>query len=103
MFAWSQHRDPRNFDRPLEFAPERWLGGLLERLPRCAYFPFGGGPRLCIGNNFALVEAQMLLATIARRWRPEIAERDDPRPQFSITLRPRGSLPATLRRRSAAA
>ena len=98
MFQWSTHRDERTFTRPLAFEPERWQGGLLHRLPRCAYFPFGGGPRLCIGHNFAMLESVLLLATIARRWRPQVAQRDVPRPQFSITLRPRGGLRATLHR-----
>ena len=98
IFQWSSHRDPRYFERPLAFEPERWLDGLLHRLPRFAYFPFGGGPRLCIGHNFAMLEAVLLLATIARRWRPQVAQRDVPRPQFSITLRPRGGVRATLHR-----
>src|SRR6185436_20006583 len=50
---WSVQRDPRFFDDPDAFRPERWEGGLALRLPRFAYFPFGGGPRLCIGNTFA--------------------------------------------------
>ena len=99
MFQWSSHRDERYFPRPLAFEPERWEGGLLQRLPRCAYFPFGGGPRLCIGNNFAMLEAVLLLATIARRWRPQVGAGDVPRPQFSITLRPAGGVRATLRGR----
>jgi cytochrome P450 len=99
LFQWSSHRDERYFARPLAFEPERWLDGLLHRLPRFAYFPFGGGPRLCIGNNFAMLEAVLLLATIARRWRPQVAASDVPRPQFSITLRPRDGVRATLRRR----
>jgi len=99
MFQWSSHRDSRCFPRPLAFEPERWEDGLLQRLPRGAYFPFGGGPRLCIGNNFAMLEVVLLLATIAQRWRPQVAPSDVPRPQFSITLRPRGGVRATLRRR----
>ncbi len=65
----SIHRDPRWFDDPESFRPERWADGLQEQLPRYAYFPFGGGPRICIGNNFALMEAALLLATIARKYR----------------------------------
>lgn len=93
------HRDARHFPRPLHFEPERWADDLLRRLPRCAYFPFGGGPRLCIGNNFAMMEAVLLLATIAQRWRPHVAPADVPHPQFSITLRRRGGVRATLHRR----
>ncbi|MCY1059563.1 cytochrome P450 [Nannocystis sp. SCPEA4] len=98
----ASHRDERHFPRPLAFEPERWENDLLRRLPRYAYFPFGGGPRLCIGNNFAMMEAVLVLATIAQRWRPAIAARDVPRPQFTITLRPGGPLRATMHGRGGA-
>ncbi len=68
LAQWVVHRDPRWFDAPMEFRPERWEGDLLKRLPRFAYFPFGGGPRQCIGNNFAVMEAVLLLATIAQKF-----------------------------------
>jgi cytochrome P450 len=96
IVQWASHRDPRFFPRPQAFLPERWDNDLLRRLPRFAYFPFGGGPRLCIGNNFAMLEAVLVLATLVQRWRPTIAPRDVPRPQFSITLRPNGPLRAQL-------
>jgi Cytochrome P450 len=51
------HRDGRWFDEPDKFKPERWDNELIKRLPRCAYFPFGDGPRICIGNHFAMMEA----------------------------------------------
>jgi len=66
---WVVQRDPRWFDAPDEFRPERWEGDLQKRLPRFAYFPFGGGPRQCIGNMFALMEATLVLATVAQRFR----------------------------------
>jgi cytochrome P450 len=62
------HRDPRFYDEPERFNPERWLPG-ARNVPRFAFFPFGGGPRVCIGEHFAWLEAVMLLATIAQRWR----------------------------------
>jgi cytochrome P450 len=96
IVQWASHRDPRFFPRPLAFLPERWEKDLLRRLPRFAYFPFGGGPRLCIGNNFAMLEAVLVLATLVQRWRPTVAPRDVPAPQFSITLRPNGPLRAQL-------
>lgn len=99
MVQWASHRDPRFFPRPEAFTPERWEHDLLRRLPRYAYFPFGGGPRLCIGNNFAMLEAVLVLATVAQRWRPQILPRDVPAPQFSITLRPNGPLRAHLHAR----
>jgi cytochrome P450 len=58
------HRDPRFFDDPEAFRPERWMDGLAKRLPRYAYFPFGGGPRVCIGTSFAQMAATLVLATV---------------------------------------
>src|SRR5262249_48319102 len=69
MSQWVVHRDPRHFDKPDAFLPERWGDGLAQRLPKYAYFPFGGGPRLCVGNAFAMMEAVLVLATLARRFR----------------------------------
>jgi cytochrome P450 len=89
MSQWVMHRDPRYFDAPLEFRPERWADGLVKRLPRFAYFPFGGGPRVCIGNSFALMEAILLLATIAQEFRMELVPGHPVEPFPSITLRPR--------------
>jgi cytochrome P450 len=88
MSQWVMHRDPRYYDEPERFHPERWAGGLAKRLPRYAYFPFGGGQRVCIGNTFALMEVNLILATIAQRFRltrtpgPAVL----PRPQ--LTLQP---------------
>ena len=89
LAQWVVHRDPRWFEAPLEFRPERWEGDLLKRLPRFAYFPFGGGPRQCIGNNFAVMEAVLLLATIARRFRIRLVAGKEIVPAASITLRPK--------------
>ena len=97
---WLLHHDPRWWPEPEAFRPERWLADDPQR-PRCAFIPFGGGPRVCIGEPFARLEAVMLLATIARRWR--FASRNDREPdlQAVITLRPRGGLPMhALRRRT---
>jgi cytochrome P450 len=93
--AWVLHRDPRWYDAPLEFKPERWLDGFADRLPRHAYMPFGGGPRICIGNSFAMMEAVLLLATIARRFRMRAVSEAPVVPFPTITLRPRGGV--TLR------
>jgi cytochrome P450 len=96
---WVMHRDARWFDRPEEFVPERWADGLARRLPRFAYFPFGGGPRQCIGNAFALMEATLVLATIAQRYRFRLVEGHPVVPLPSITLRPRHGIPAVLEAR----
>ena len=66
-FQWVTHRDPRYFDEPDAFKPERWENS--EQIPKYAYFPFGAGPRQCIGNYFAMMEVVLLLATIGQRFR----------------------------------
>jgi len=98
---WTVHRDPRWYDAPEEFRPERWEGDLLKRLPRFAYFPFGGGPRQCIGNTFALMESALVLATIAQHFRFRLVEGHPVVPLASITLRPRHGIRVTLESRTA--
>jgi cytochrome P450 len=97
---WLLHRDPRWWPDPEAFRPERWLADDPER-PRSAFIPFGGGPRVCIGEPFARLEAAMLLATIARRWRFASPGDREPDLQAVITLRPRGGLPMLAVRRRA--
>jgi cytochrome P450 len=97
---WVVHRDARWFDRPMEFVPERWAGSAAQRLPRFAYFPFGGGPRICIGNRFATMEAVLLLACIARRFRLVLADEKSVALFPTITLRPANGLKMTIRQRS---
>jgi cytochrome P450 len=90
---WVLHRDPRFFDAPAAFQPERWANGLAQRLPRFAYVPFGGGQRVCIGNAFAQLEASLVLATIVQRFHLVLAEPDRPvEPVPVVTLRPRGAV-----------
>lgn len=89
MSQWTLHRDPRHFDRPDAFDPDRWACGLASRLPRCAYLPFGVGPRRCLGNTFALVEAAIVLATLVRRFRFESVDAREPEVDPVVTLRPR--------------
>lgn len=86
--TWSVHRDRRWFEEPEVFRPERWEGDLAQRLPRFAYFPFGGGPRQCIGNSFAQMEAVLLLATIAQRFRLSLVPGQRITPTPYVTLRP---------------
>ncbi len=93
------HRDPRYFEDPEVFRSERWRGDLAKRLPRFAYFPFGGGPRVCIGNQFAMMEAVLLLVTIARRFRLTLLPGHPVTPFSSITLRPRQGVRVRLERR----
>jgi cytochrome P450 len=98
---WTVHRDARWYDAPDEFRPERWEGDLLKPLPRFAYFPFGGGPRQCIGNTFALMETALILATIAQQFRFRLVEGHPVVPLASITLRPRHGIRAVLELRAA--
>ncbi len=99
MAQWVVHRDPRWYDAPEEFQPERWEDDLWKRLPRFAYFPFGGGPRQCIGNAFALMEATLILATVARKFRLRLVANHPVAPLASITLRPRYGVGVTLESR----
>ena len=99
LSPWLTHRDPRFYDRPDTFDPDRWSDGLARRLPRLAYFPFGGGPRICIGSTFALQEAVLVLATVAQRYRLDLAPDQTITPWPSITLRPKNGIQVVLRKR----
>ena len=93
------HRDPRWYDDPEQFRPDRWTPQFRESLPRFAYFPFGGGPRVCIGEGFAAMEARLLLASIAQNWQMT----HDPQHQIRllprISLRSKDGMPMYLQRR----
>jgi cytochrome P450 len=89
---WVSHRDARFFSDPDRFWPERWLGGLERTLPRFAYYPFLGGPRVCIGASFGSVEAVLLLAVFAQRFRLRLLPDRPVEAQPTITLRPRAGL-----------
>jgi cytochrome P450 len=93
---YTTHRDQRFFPDPDVFRPERWLDGLEKRLSRAAYIPFGLGSRKCIGSSFAKMEASLVLATIARRWRFELLPAEIGT-QPSITLRPAAAMPGRMR------
>jgi cytochrome P450 len=99
MSQWVMHRDPRYYEEPGKFRPERWGDGSTEGLPKYAYFPFGGGPRLCIGQSFAKMEAVLLLATIAQQFRLSSAPGERMAPQPSITLRPKNGMRMILEKR----
>lgn len=86
---WVVHRDPTWFPKPLDFVPERWLSDAARSIPRFAYFPFGGGPRICIGNHFAMLEATLALASIVRQVRLSLPEAFELDFVPTITLRPR--------------
>ena len=96
---WVTHHDARFFPEPDRFLPERWTEEFQKKLPRYAYFPFGGGPRICIGAQFALMEAALLLATIAQRWRLRLVPGHPVELFPSITLRPKHGIRVTMEAR----
>ncbi|MGB3298490.1 MAG: cytochrome P450 [Phormidesmis sp.] len=101
---WVMHHSPNYFDNAQRFSPERWLEKpgeqpLEKRLPQGVYFPFGDGPRICIGKGFALMEAVLILATIAQRYQFVLEPGHTITPQSSITLRPEHGIQATLKAR----
>jgi cytochrome P450 len=99
IVPWVLHRDRRYFDEPETFRPERWMGNLARELPRFAYMPFGGGPRVCIGQRFAMMEAILVLTTMAQRFSMEWQKDRTVKPFPSITLRPNGGVWLRIRKR----
>jgi cytochrome P450 len=99
MSQWVMHRDPRYFDNPEQFLPERWADGLAKRLPKFAYLPFGGGPRICIGNSFAMMEAILILATMLSKFRFTVLPDHPVIPRPTVTLRPEHGIKGVLTKR----
>ncbi|MFC7232497.1 cytochrome P450 [Saliphagus sp. GCM10025308] len=93
---WGIHRDERLFDAPRSFRPDRWLEP--DAYPDFAYFPFGGGPRACIGRRFALLELRLALATILRTVSLEATPETQWSPTPALTSRPDGPVPVRVRR-----
>jgi cytochrome P450 len=96
----AMHRDPRWFEEPDRFVPERWLDGLHVRLPRSAYVPFAGGARGCVGSHYAMMETVLLLGELVRALSVEPTGAFPPKVISSMTMRPAGPVPARVRRRS---
>ena len=94
------HRDPRWFPEPDEFKPDRWLTGSGGVLHPQAFFPFGAGPRACVGKHFARLELLLALATIARRFRLRLNPGQEVLPSPGVTLHPQNGLRMTIQRRN---
>jgi len=89
MSQYVMHRDPRYFPDPLRFEPDRWQPAAREARPPFSYFPFGGGPRRCIGEGFAWMEEVLLLSTLARQWQMRLLPHHPVALKPVITLRPK--------------
>jgi cytochrome P450 len=99
MSQWVTHHDPRYYPDPYRFDPDRWRPEGKAKRPKFAYFPFGAGPRQCIGENFAWMEGELVLAALSRNWRMRLlpGQKIDIRPR--ITLRPKYPIRMKLERR----
>lgn len=95
------HHHPAYWENPEGFDPERFTPEAVAARQRFAYLPFGGGPRICIGNAFAMMEAQIILAVLGQRFRVELAPGHRPEPELLLTLRPKGGIRAVVRERRA--
>jgi cytochrome P450 len=98
---YAVHRQAEYFPDPEVFNPDRFSGANLAKLPRYAYIPFGGGPRICIGNHFAMQEAQLILASMTQKVRLELLPGSDLTPEPLITLRPKFPVMMRVTRRQA--
>jgi cytochrome P450 len=100
MTAYAMQRDPRFWKEPERFWPERWLQPSIAELPKFAYFPFGGGPRICIGNHFAMMELSIVLATLVQQVELRVAPGYQLELDPVVTLRPAEHLRVLVRRRT---
>jgi cytochrome P450 len=97
---WVTHQDARFYEAPHQFQPERWDALNQASFPRYAFFPFGGGSRVCIGEHFAMTEAIAVLAMTSRRWSVSAAQDSPAKPNPSVTLRPNKSVKLIVKRRA---
>ena len=102
MSPYVMHHDARYYRDPFKFDPERWAAEARATRPKFSYFPFGGGPRVCIGEQFAWMEGVLLIATIAQHWKMRLAEGQRVELKPMITLRPRYGMRMRLERRTGA-
>ena len=97
---WVIHRHPDYWDEPDQFRPERFLSSQARERPKFAYFPFGGGPRACIGNTFALIEGALVLAGLTQRFHFRPADDSEVGIDMTFVLRPKGAVNLVVRKRS---
>jgi cytochrome P450 len=98
---WAVHRSARWYDRPLDFLPERWTPAFRRSLPKFAYFPFSGGPRICVGTQLAYSEVAVILGLLAQRFRYSLCDETPLAPYEGLTLLPAGGhLRLKIKRRS---
>jgi cytochrome P450 len=104
ILQWRTQRDARFFPEPQRFDPERWREDPVRsgKIPRFAYFPFGGGPRVCVGASFAMMEATLLLAMVQQNYHLELVQNHPIELFASVTLRPKYGIRVTAKQREAA-
>jgi len=93
LFAYGAHHNPKFWDDPEAFVPERWLGDAAKKRRPYTYLPFGAGKRSCIGGAMSQVENVLALSILLRRFRPEYVGREPPGINATVTLTPKGGLP----------
>jgi cytochrome P450 len=101
IFTYVTHRHPDWWENPDTFDPERFTPEREKAIPRYAYLPFGGGPRVCMGVSFAMMEARLILATLAQQYRLSLVPGMPVKPDAKITLRPKPGLSMRVERRAA--
>src|SRR5262249_41373141 len=92
LSQYAMHRDPRFYPNPDAFDPDRWAPEMRASRPRYSYFPFGGGPRGCIGEGFATLQGVLVLAAIAQRWQPQLLAEQPVQPDPRLGTRPSDEL-----------
>ncbi|MEC4817934.1 MAG: cytochrome P450 [Scytonema sp. PMC 1069.18] len=98
--AWTMHRHPRYFEQPDTFNPERWANDLEKQLPRGVYFPFGNGPRICIGKSLAQMEMVLIVATIIQKFQLKLAADFNLIPWATMILHSKQGVPVKLQKHS---